>query len=362
MDRTRLVFLAIVGVAILAIAATFLLGSQSAGQEMIGLVGSEKVPFFEDERVQEALREQGLNVTVQKAGSREIATSFDLSEYDFVFPAGVPAAAKIQRENGISASYNPFFTPMVIGSWKPIADILVEQGIASDQGGYYLLDMEQLLKLMADETRWQDLPGNDAFAVNRSMLVTSTDVRKSNSAAMYLALASYVTNGNTIVQSLAESDVLMPVLSGLFLRQGFRPSSSQEPFEDYLVKGMGHSPMVMMYEAQFIAQAAQESASIQPEMVLMYPVPTIFTKHVLIPLTEQGQALGEALENDPELQQLAIEFGLRNGNLNYFQEFTGQLPITLADSLVNVIEPPDYEVLEGMIQRIEQQYQQGGQS
>lgn len=362
MDRTRLFFLAIIGVALVAIAIAFVFTNQNEEKTVTGLVGSEKVPFFEDERVQEALVQNGLDVTVQKAGSREIATSFDLSEYDFVFPAGVPAAAKIQQENGISKSYNPFFTPMVIGSWKPIADLLVAEGVASEQSGYYLLDMEKLLALIEEEKRWQDLPDNETFPVNRSILVTSTDVRKSNSAAMYLSLASYVINGNSIVQSMDEVQPLMPVLSGLFLRQGFRPSSSQEPFEDYLVKGMGHSPLVMMYEAQFIAQAALQDGSIQPEMVLLYPEPTIFTEHVLIPITEQGEALGEALENDPELQKLAIEYGLRNGNLTYFQEFTEQKAIELPDNIVNVIEPPDYEVIEGMIQLIEQQYSQGDQS
>jgi hypothetical protein len=362
MNRTRLIFFAIIAVVVLVIVAALVVDVQNGDQTVVGLVGSEKVPFFEDERVQETLRRNGLDVTVQKAGSREIATSFDLSEYDFVFPAGVPAAVKIQQENDISQSYNPFFTPMVVGSWKPIADLLVAQGVASERDGYYFLDMEGLLSLMQDETRWQDLPDNEVFAANKDILITSTDVRKSNSAAMYLALASYVANGNGIVQSLDEAGSLMPVLSGLFLRQGFRPSSSQEPFEDYLVKGMGHSPMVMMYEAQFIAQAALNDGSIQPEMVLLYPEPTIFTEHILIPLNEQGQALGEALEDDPELQQLAIEYGLRNSDRASFQQLVTEQGIDLPENIVNVIEPPDYEVLEGMILLIEEQYRQGGQS
>jgi hypothetical protein len=362
MNRTRLIFFVIIAVALVVVAATLVANTGNGDQVVTGLVGSEKVPFFEDERVQEALRRNGLDVTVQKAGSREIATSFDLTEYDFVFPAGVPAAVKIQQENDISRSYNPFFTPMVIGSWKPIADLLVAQGVASEQEGYYLLDMEKFLGLMEEEVRWQDLPDNDVFPANKDILITSTDVRTSNSAAMYLALASYVLNGNNIVQSMGAAEPLMPVLSGLFLRQGFRPSSSQEPFEDYLVKGMGHSPMVMMYEAQFIAQAALQDGSIQPDMVLLYPEPTIFTEHILIPITEQGEALGEALENDPELQQLAIEYGLRNNNLAAFREFTELKAVRLPANIVNVIEPPDYEVLEGMIQQIEELYRQGGAS
>ncbi len=360
MDRTRLIFVGIVGVALVIVTAVFFLNGGVDGRTVAvtGLVGSEKVPFFEDERVLAALHRNGLDVSVQKAGSREIATSYDLSLYDFAFPAGIPAAKKIQREQGISQAYNIFFTPMAIASWQPIADLLVAQGVATDEGGYYLLDMDRFLDLVAQETRWEDLPGNITFPVGRSILLTSTDVRTSNSAAMYLALASYVANGNNIVQSLADAQPLLLLMADIFLRQGLRPDSSQEPFEDYLVKGMGHSPIVMIYEAQFIAQAAKNDGSIQPGMVLMYPKPTIFTEHVLIPLNENGRLLGQILETDPELQKLAIEYGFRNDNLAYFRQFIQQHNISLPDTLVDVVEPPSYEVLEGMIQVIEQKYQQ----
>lgn len=92
----------------------------------------------------------------------------------------------------------------------------------------------------------------------------------------------------------------------------------------------------------------------------MYPSPTIFTEHVLIPFSDAGRQLGELLETDPELQKLAIEYGLRNGNLAEFRQFTADHNIILPETIVNVIEPPSYEVLEGLIQLIEQKYQQGG--
>lgn len=356
MNRTRILFFGILAVTAVIIAVALIGTSQR--EAVTGLSGSEKIPYFDDERVQAALRDNGLDVVVQKAGSRQIATSFDLSKYDFAFPAGVPGAEKIQRETGVSQSYNPFFTPMVIASWQPIAELLVAQGVAADQGGYYTVDMDALIALMADETRWNDLPNNASFDVGKDILVTSTDVRTSNSAAMYLSLASYVANGDNIVQSLDDAQPLMPLMANLYLKQGLRPSSSQEPFEDYLVKGMGHSPMVMIYEAQFIAQASQFPASIQPEMVLMYPEPTIFTKHILIPLTPAGEKLGEALETDPELQRLAVEYGLRTNDVALFRDFTSSLNIALPDTIVDVVEPPSYEVLEGMIQQIEALYEQ----
>jgi hypothetical protein len=42
--------------------------------------------------------------------------------------------------------------------------------------------------------RWNELKDNAAFQAGKSVLINSTDVRKSNRAAMYLALASYIVN------------------------------------------------------------------------------------------------------------------------------------------------------------------------
>jgi hypothetical protein len=112
---------------------------------------------------------------------------------------------------------------------------------------------------------------------------------------------------------------------------------------------------VMIYEAQFIAQAAQPNG-ITDQMVLIYPEPTIYSKHVYISLSPNAERLGELLLNDPTLQRLAVEYGFRNPNQAYFKEFTQSHHITIPDSLVNVIEPPSYEILEKMIQNIEKKY------
>ena len=228
-----------------------------------GLIGSEKDPFFKDARVVAALKRGGFVVSVSTAGSRQIAGS-DLSSQDFAFPAGVPAAEKIRLDHPGSKAFVPFYTPMAIATWKPIVDLLTKAGVVHAAGGATTLDVAAYMKLVGANTRWKDLPGNTAYPVNKSILVTSTDVRKSNSAAMYLALTSYVANGNNIVQNGSSVAPLMDGLAPLFLRQGFVASSSEEPFDDYLVQGMGKSPMVMIYESQFIQRAAAGDGSITP--------------------------------------------------------------------------------------------------
>ncbi|NMB90138.1 MAG: hypothetical protein GYA17_17405 [Chloroflexi bacterium] len=321
-----------------------------------GLIGSEKEPFFKDPRVIDVLRKHGFEVQVEKAGSRTIATDYDLQEYDFAFPAGVPAAEKIRQNYAGSKSYDVFFTPMAIASWEDIAQILVANGVAQDQGDYYTLDMHGYLDWVSEGKRWSDLQHNADYPVNKSVLIVSTDVRKSNSAAMYLALASYIANGDNVVQNNAEIQTVQPLVESLFLKQGYTEYSSEAPFEDYLVMGAGKAPLVMIYEAQFISQAAQ-GGGLSDQMALMYPEPTIYSKHIFVSLGANGERLGELLLNDPELQRLAVEYGFRNSDQAYFKEFTRSHQVNVPDTLVDVIEPPSYEILERMIQEIEQKYQ-----
>jgi hypothetical protein len=327
-----------------------------------GLIGSEKAPFFGDPRVIAALKRGGFVVTTSTAGSRQIAGA-DLSQQDFAFPAGVPSAEKIRLDHAGSKAVVPFYTPMAIATWKPIVDLLVKAGVASDDGSIITLDVAEYMKLVDENKRWKDLPGNTAYPVNKSILITSTDVRRSNSAAMYLSLASYVANGDNIVENDAEVGPIIDRLAPLFLRQGFVASSTEEPFEDYLVQGMGKSPMVMIYESQFIQRAAAADGSITPDMVLMYPNPTIFSKHTFVGLTPDGIRLGDFLANDPEMRSLATQFGFRTTDTAAFAAFVAEHKLPVPGSIIDVIDPPTYEALEAMIVRLEAQYTgQSGQS
>jgi hypothetical protein len=354
--------IAAVGLAVLLIIAVGY-GIVSSARDAIGpgavslhgLIGSEKDPFFKDPRVATALERGGFIVNVSTAGSRQIAGA-DLTKEDFAFPAGVPAAEKIRRDHPSSKALVPFYTPMAIATWKPIVDLLTKAGVAHASGDVITLDVAAYMKLVEKNTRWKDLPGNTTYSVNKSILITSTDVRRSNSAAMYLSLAAYVANGDNIVENDAEVIPLMNQLAPLFLRQGFVASSTEEPFEDYLVQGMGKSPMVMIYESQFIQRAAAADGSIKPEMVLMYPEPTIFSKHTFVGLTENGIKLGEFLTNDPQMRSLATEYGFRTTDTAAFTTFVSGHQLSVPASLINVIDPPTYETLESMITRLEAQY------
>jgi hypothetical protein len=294
---------------------------------------------------------------VEKAGSRAIAGRYDAKAYDFGFPSGAPAAAQLRQQAKAAAVFTPFYTPMVVASWRPIADILVANGIAQRQGDiYYIVDLPALMALIDKGARWRDLKGSQAFATGKAVLVNSTDVRTSNSAAMYLALASYLANNQQVVQSAEDVDRVLPQVAPLFLRQGFQEQSSAGPFEDYLALGMGKAPLLMAYESQMLEFWLKHPDKIKSDMVILYPRPTVFSKHVLVPYTPAGVRLGQALENDPQLRALAHEYGFRTGGEAKGPELWKQRGIAVPELLVDVIDPPSHEWLERMIVAIEARF------
>ena len=315
--------------------------------------GSEKIPLLKDERLAQALERRGITLQVQKAGSREIAGLPDIGTYDVAFPAGQAAAEKIRRATGAKASATAFATPMVVASWKPIAEVLAASGIVRLEGGvYWIVDMGKLLDLMAAGKRWRDLPANSAFAVGKSVLVSTTSVSTSNSAAQFLALASYLFNGSEVVATAEQADRIALKIHPLFSKQGYQESSSSGPFEDYLSIGLGKTPLVWIYEAQFLEQALQRS--LKADMVLLYPRPTIFTKHVMVSLSDKGVRFLEAMA-DPAAMAIAVEYGYRTedpGNLERLRGMARSKGLALPD-LVDLVDAPAYEMLERMIVAIE---------
>lgn len=325
-----------------------------------GLIGSEKKDFFNDPQVKQILETKyQIRTEIQEAGSRSIATQGGqkgkADKYDFVFPSGSPAADKIKKDFKTQNSYRVFFTPMAVASWKPVVDVLEKNAIVRKTDNHYsIIDMGKLQELMTQQARWQDLPNNDSFKVGRKVLIKSTNIASSNSAAMYLSLASYLANGKSVVENDSQIAQVLPQVTPLFSGQGYMAGSSATPFEDYLNKGQGDSPLVMIYEAQFLAQAQQ--GGVRPDMVLLYPEPTIYTDHTLIAMNNKGKKLGEALTDDPDLQKLAIKYGFRNKAGDQFNQMVKDKNLTFVPNVLNeVIDSPSYEVLEKMISQIEQQ-------
>jgi hypothetical protein len=322
-------------------------------QEMAGVVTVDVEPFFLDERVQKILRERKVPVKFTRMGSRDMAAKVAAgSGADFYFPSGVLAGNQIAdaaRKAGIGITQtSPFNSPMVVASWAPIAQILVANGMAKQNGQrIYTLNMEQLLRTMLDKKRWSDLKGSEAFAVKRSVLVSTTDVRKSNSAAMYLALTSHALLGD-VVSDRASASSAAEKLSDLFKRQGYQENYVNGNFEDYVQIGMGKAPLAFIYEYQIVGHALKNKG-IAPDMVLMYPEPTIVNKFVLLATSARGRALQTELTANHELQKIAVEYGLRVPEAGLFMAAVKPSGLEVQERIVQVIDPPAYELMSEMV-------------
>ncbi|MEI8409066.1 MULTISPECIES: three-helix bundle dimerization domain-containing protein [unclassified Kribbella] len=324
-----------------------------------GVIGSEKRAFFDDPDVQAALAKHGLAVKVDTAGSRQIATSVDLKNYEFAFPSSTVAAERIQQPSGnrpgvTGKTYAVFSSPMAIATFQPIVNLLSAKGIAKQVDGIWTFDIRKYVDIARAQLRWDDIRGNTTYPVGKRILVTTTDPRTSNSAAMFLSIASYVANNYTVVQGAEAEQKVLPFVTPMFVNQGYTDNSSEGPFDDYLSLGMGKTPMVCIYEAQFVDAAVQKK--LKPGMVLMYPSPTVQSKHTLLSLTPEGENLGQLLTTDPELQQLAAEHGFRTADADQFDKVVSRQNVPVAREVLDVVDTPTYDTLEHLLDAVSKSY------
>jgi Bacterial extracellular solute-binding protein len=327
---------------------------RASAQELTGFVAVDVDPFFADARVQRILRDKGFAVKATRAGSRDMADKLAAGDKpDFWFPSGVLAANQIDdqaKKLGQSLTQaTPFNSPMVVASWTPVAGILEANGIAHRTGDHvYGLNMDKLAETMLSRKRWSELKGASAYDVKRSILVSTTDVRKSNSAAMYLALMSQALNGGDVVTDHAAARAGASRLTELFKRQGFQENYVNGNFDDYVQIGIGKTPLAFIYEYQLAGYAVAHKG-VQADMVLMYPEPTIVNKFVLLAASARGKALQQELVTNPELQKIAAEMGLRTADPALFAAAVKPTGLAVQDRVVQVIDPPAYELMTDMI-------------
>jgi hypothetical protein len=243
---------------------------------------------------------------------------------------------------------------MAIATYQPIVNLLSAKGIAKQVNGVWTFDIRRYVDIARAQLRWDDIRGNTTYPVGKRILVTTTDPRTSNSAAMFLSIASYVANNYTVVQGAEAEKKVLPFVTPLFVNQGYTDNSSEGPFDDYLSLGMGKTPMVCIYEAQFVDAAVQKK--LKPGMVLMYPSPTVQSKHTLLSLTPEGEKLGQLLTTDPELQQLAARHGFRTADSDQFDKVVIGHNVQVAKEVMDVVDTPTYDTLENLLDAVSKSY------
>ncbi len=330
--------------------------------ELNGLIALDVEPFFKDQRVLKFLSDNGVKANVTRIGSRDMAQRVaPTGGPDFMFPSGIVAANQIadaaKRANMSVTQTTVFFTPMVIASWQPIANILQANGMATSlQPSVYAVDFAKLAATMQAKTRWKDLKAKEAYDVNKSVLVSTTDVRKSNSAAMFMALAAYALNNNELPTDRATAEALAKKIADLFKRQGYQENYVNGNFDDYVSIGIGKTPLAFIYENQMLTHALTKP--LQSDMALLYPKPTIVNKVVYVALNEKSKRLGELLATSPEMQAVGLDYGFRIADSGAFLQKANAAKLNVQEKLTDLIDPPSYETMSHMIDVIAREMSQ----
>jgi hypothetical protein len=318
-----------------------------------GLIALDVEGYFKDERVVRRLAAKKVPVNVVRVGSRDMAGKVAPgSTPDFFFASGVVAANQIvdaaRKANLGAVQSAPFHTPLVIASWEPIAKILVANGIAKPiSPKVYGLDMTKLTQTMLAKTKWKEMKGSAGYDVGRSVLVSTTDLRRSNSGALYLALTSHALTGD-IVTDRATAQATALKLAELFKRQGYQENYVDGNFDDYVAIGIGKTPMAFIYENQLVRYALNKKGVAQ-DMVLLYPQPTIVNKVVFVAMSERAKALADVLANDAELQGIAVEYGFRIADSDRFVAAVQPTGLAVEARVTQLVDPPSFEIMGEMI-------------
>jgi hypothetical protein len=117
--------------------------------------------------------------------------------------------------------------------------------------------------------------------------------------------------------------------------------------------GIGKAPLVMVYEQQFLEYVFSHQNP-NPDMVLLYPAPTVLSKHMIVALTDNGARFAQVMTTNAKVNSIALRYGFRSqDNTELFAE-ADKKKLSIPKTVVDVIDPPTYDILERLINRIDE--------
>lgn len=312
--------------------------------EVNGYLGGEKIGLFDDEEFKRLTSEHNLDVGYRKAGSLSMMTS-DQTGMDYLFPSS-QAAVEYGATKGVKSPDKDivFNSPIVVYTYRDVADALVKSGIMRKDGDVYLIDTKKAVDAMIADKTWQDLGWADGYG---QFHIASTDPLKSNSGNEWSALVANVLNdGQPATAQSVERDA--DRIRHVFAKSGWMETSSEDSFTQFLTLGEGSKPMMVGYESQILDLAANQPniyTQAKDDVVVAYPTPTVWSTHVIMPLDENGVRLRDFLKSD-EVQRIAWErHGFRTAG------YTGTTAIDsfgvpgMQDKVKSVMELPDPQAM-----------------
>lgn len=328
-------------------------GRQAQQVDITGYIGGEKIGLVDDPEVKKILlNKMKLTLHYQKSGSLDMIR-LDHTGRDYLWPSSQTALDLYEKTYGKPPQSEIVFnTPIVLYTRQIVADALIKAGYVTEKDGVHFLDMKAFLPVLENGERWENL----GLPLYGSVLVSTTNPTKSNSGNMFAGLLANMINDGNVV-TLDRADAVIPRLKALIERLGYMETSSADIFSQFLKTGVGARPLVAGYESQLLEFAhtnPKDYEQVKDDIVLLYPVPTVWSSHVYIALSDKGKTGLQALLM-PEIQTLAWEkHGFRTG-INAANVDTSKLGVPgVAPVISQIIQMPDSQVMEKLIHSLEQ--------
>ena len=243
------------------------------------------------------------------------------------------------------------YTPIVLYSWKDVANKLIEQKIVTkgEDNIYYVTDMTKLINMILDGKTWKDIGLNELFG---NINIASTDpVTSSPGATYYGLLLSILSNGNINDQNINTN---LDKLKVFYKKSGYMNNTPADLFERYLKTGVGGEAIIVDYEKSLIEFAISNPngyEQVKNEMIILYPKPTMWNTHCFAVFSDKGKKLYKALQ-DEEIQKIAWEkYGYRTG-------FTGsdysaeKLGVNVPKTLTSTVTTLKYDYYNQLIAKL----------
>ncbi|MEJ2851976.1 MULTISPECIES: hypothetical protein [unclassified Saccharothrix] len=285
-----------------------------------GMLASKR-EFFEDPEVRRILMRHRVQVEITPVGSRELPDREDLDSYDFVFPSGQSVADLVRRKRTgkTTSPYRPFFTPIVLGTYRDYAEALEQRGVITPQPEgrdlYYNLSVPKLIEVVEQGTFWNQLPrkgGKDPVANSNRVIAQTPDPCRTYSGSTYLALLAFAKNRNQTPVDEPDARRLAREVKPLFDIEG---QHGDDLGPKYLTpEGPTFAPVVVIYEHQYLAhqfRILDRTGAADRERVLLYPEAQHESVPELLAFTANGSRLGKLVVEDADLRRRALELGFR---------------------------------------------------